>query len=67
MANKRKQHIVPFLLVLAASCIVVSLPVRAQTETLTVPDDYPTVSLAVKHALDGDIIYVKKEHTQSKP
>jgi hypothetical protein len=35
------------------------LPAKATSKTLVVPDDYPTVSLAIENALSGDTIFVK--------
>ncbi|MCJ7559560.1 hypothetical protein MUO79_02945 [Candidatus Bathyarchaeota archaeon] len=49
------------LLVLAfltASCIVT--PVKAESRTIVVPDDYPTIATAIAHAKEGDTIFVKK-------
>jgi parallel beta-helix repeat protein len=48
--------ILTFLITVAA----VFLPGFAETRTITVPDDYPTIQAAIDNALDGDTIYVKK-------
>ena len=45
---------------LAASCLIVPLPVDAEPMTIVVPDDYPTVFAAVENAVAGDTIFVKK-------
>ena len=36
------------------------IKVEAQTKTIVVPDDYPTIQEAIDNALEGDAIYVKK-------
>lgn len=55
------------LVLLLASCLTVSLSVKAEHRTIIVPDDYPTVSLAIQNANSGDIISVKtgKYHEES--
>jgi hypothetical protein len=47
------------LVLLIASCFILSLPVKA-TRTVVVPDDYPTIASAVGNATDGDTILVRK-------
>jgi nitrous oxidase accessory protein NosD len=36
------------------------MPVNAAPRTVVVPDDCPTISLAIENASDGDIVFVKK-------
>ena len=48
------------MLFLAASSTAVFLPVSAGYRTIVVPDDYPTVSLAIQNAVAGDTVYVKQ-------
>ena len=48
------------VLVLATSSTAMLLPVSAESRTIVVPDDYPTISLAIENALAGDIVFVKK-------
>ena len=48
------------VLVLVTSSIAVVLPVKAESRTIVVPDDYPTVSSAIASAVAGDIIFVKR-------
>jgi nitrous oxidase accessory protein len=45
---------------LTASSVIVFVPVNAGSRTIVVPDDYPTISLAVENALAGDTVLVKK-------
>ena len=45
---------------LTISGFVVFLPVKAEARTITVPDDYSTISAAIESAMDGDTIFVKK-------
>ena len=47
-------------LFIAASCLIVSLPVKAEPKTITVPDDYPTIQEAINAADQKDTIFVKK-------
>jgi nitrous oxidase accessory protein len=48
------------VLVLVASSTDVFLPVSAESRTIVVPDDFPTISSAIENALAGDIVFVKK-------
>ena len=48
------------LVFLTASSIVKPLPVKAESKTIVVPDDYLTISSAMQNALVGDTIFVKK-------
>ena len=48
------------LALLTAPCLVMPLPVRASSKTLIVPDDYPTLSLAIQNAEAGDTVFVKR-------
>jgi len=48
------------VLILAASSIVAFLPVKAESRTIVVPDDYPTLSLAIQTAGAGDTVFVKR-------
>ena len=47
------------LVFLTASCIIVSLPVKAGSKTIVVPDDYRTIAEAIGNATDGDTIFVR--------
>jgi parallel beta-helix repeat protein len=48
------------LLSLLSLALLPSSTVKAQTRTLIVPDQYPTVQAAVGNATSGDIVYVKE-------
>jgi nitrous oxidase accessory protein len=48
------------VLVLVAAPTVGFLPVKAESRTIVVPDDYPTVSLAIQNAEAGDTVFVKR-------
>ena len=50
------------LVFLTATTIVIPLPVKAESKTITVPDDSPTIQEAINAAQEGDTIYVKKGH-----
>jgi hypothetical protein len=47
------------LVLLPASCAITFLPVHAESRTIVVPDDYPTIGAAIENAGEGDTIYVK--------
>jgi parallel beta-helix repeat protein len=47
------------VLVLAASNVIAFLPVKAQSQTIVVPDDYPKIQAAINNAVNGDTIFVK--------
>jgi len=47
------------LLVLTASNNIQFLTVKAETRTITVPDNYPTIQAAIGNASDGDRVYVR--------
>ncbi len=49
-----------FILALLMSSVITFLPVRAQVQTITVPDDYPTISAAIGNATSGCTILVKR-------
>jgi nitrous oxidase accessory protein len=52
------------VLLLFSSAVLVSLPqvevAKAETKTIVVPDDYPTIASAIGNATDGDTVFVKK-------
>ena len=55
---------------LILSFVSVSLPqietVKAEPKTVVVPDDYPTITEAVRNAGDGDIVFVKNGTYEEK-
>jgi parallel beta-helix repeat protein len=40
--------------------LIVLLPVKADSKTIIVPDDYGSIQEAINHASDGDTIFIKK-------
>jgi nitrous oxidase accessory protein NosD len=54
------------LVLLAASCVVTFLPVKAEVKTIIVPYDYSTIREAINAANDGYIILVKKGTYEEK-
>jgi pectin methylesterase-like acyl-CoA thioesterase len=48
------------ILTFLISIVVGVLTVKAESKTITVPDDYPTIQAALNNAVDGDTIFVKK-------
>ena len=56
----KRAALVLVLFFLSASCLITPLPVKAESRTLIVPDDYSTIQSAIKNAAAGDIVFVKK-------
>ncbi len=55
-----KKLAVLFILLFVGSIVILPLAtVKAQPETIIVPDDYPTLTSAVGNAADGDTILIK--------
>ena len=54
------------LIFLMASCLIMFLPVRADSRTIIVPDDYSTIQDAINAASEGDTIFVKKGTYEEK-
>jgi hypothetical protein len=48
------------LFFLATLCLNVYLPVKAESKTITVPDDFPAIQEAINAAGAGDTILVKR-------
>ncbi len=61
MSYKVKKIVTTFALFLSLSfMLVIVLEVQvAAAKTLVVPDDYPTITAAIRNAVDGDTIFVK--------
>jgi nitrous oxidase accessory protein NosD len=56
----RMRSSVTLLLFLVLSfSIITSLPARAESKTIIVPDDYPTLDAAIENAINRDTIHVK--------
>ncbi len=47
------------LLVVSVSSIITFSPVHAESKTIIVPDDYPTINAAISHASSGDTILIR--------
>ncbi|MGD0450569.1 MAG: NosD domain-containing protein [Candidatus Bathyarchaeia archaeon] len=47
------------IIILFSAVWTLNLQVSRASATLTVPDNYPTITLAVNHASQGDVIFVK--------
>jgi nitrous oxidase accessory protein len=58
MGSKRNISVL-ILVALFAVILIPHATVGAQTKTLTVPDQYPTIQAAVKNADAGDTVYVR--------
>jgi pectin methylesterase-like acyl-CoA thioesterase len=59
--------LVLLLFSLMASGIITIQPIKADSRTIIVPDDYATIAAAIGNATDGDTIFIKagtyEEHT----
>ena len=55
------------VLILVSSCMVTAVPVKAESRTIVVPDDYSTIETAIQNATDGDTIFVKSGVYQENP
>ncbi len=57
----RKSAVLLFVIVfLIGPCVIVSVPVKAGSKIIVVPDDYSTIGEAVSAASEGDVIFVKE-------
>jgi len=54
------------LMLLTSSYLFMSLPAKAGSETIVVPDDYSTIKEAINAAKEGDTIFVKKGTYEEK-
>ena len=64
---RKKVALLIVLVFLATSCLTVYLPVKAESKTITVPDDFPTIQEAVNAADPGDTIFVKRGYYVENP
>ena len=55
----RTAALVFVLFSLMASCLITLQPIRAASNTITVPDNYSTIQEAINQANNGDTVYVK--------
>jgi nitrous oxidase accessory protein NosD len=55
----RKRTALLLVLVLVVSSVFSFLPVDAGARTITVPDDFSTISAAIDYAAEGDTVYIK--------
>jgi nitrous oxidase accessory protein len=60
LAVNKKAALVLLIISLMAPCILKIQPSKASPTTITVPDDYPTITDAISNAKEGDTIFVKK-------
>jgi hypothetical protein len=56
----KKTALMLLIISLMALCILKIQPGKADPKTITVPDDYPTITEAIGNATEGDTIFVKK-------
>jgi hypothetical protein len=55
------------LVILMPPNVIVVQPINAESSTIIVPADYPTIAAAINNATDGDTIFVKKASMQKTP
>jgi len=63
MGTTRKSLALVFVALFLTSLVIallLSAPVEAQSKTIVVPDDYPTIQSAIDHANARDTVFVKK-------
>jgi hypothetical protein len=61
MSNTSKIFALTLILLFLSSLVALpSAIVKAESKTIFVPDDYPTITAALINAAEGDIIFVKK-------
>jgi hypothetical protein len=62
----RSAALLLILVLLTSSCLFMSLPAKADSKTIVVPDDYSTIQEAVDAANEGDTVFVKKGNYQEE-
>lgn len=66
LAVNKKAALVLLIISLMVPCILKIQLGKAAPKTITVPDDYPTITAAIRNANDGDTIFVKKGTYEEK-
>ena len=66
MGERRTVSILLLILCFALVSIVQIGVVTAEPKTIVVPDNYPTITAAIRNAVDGDTIFVKKGTYEEK-
>lgn len=64
--NMRQKTALLLVLLFLTAPFLITFPVQAESKTIVVPDDYPTISEAIRNAEDGDTIFVKKGTYEEK-
>jgi len=62
----RSAALLLILVLLTSSCLFMSLPAKANSKTVVVPDDYATIQGAIDAANEGDTVFVKKGNYQEE-
>jgi len=55
----RSATLLLILVLLTSSCLFISLPAKADSKTIVVPDDYSTIQEAVDNAPEGSTVFVR--------
>jgi nitrous oxidase accessory protein len=63
---KKTRITICLILLLITLNIFLFLPAKAESKTITVPDDYPSIQAAIDNAIEGDTIFVKKGTYQER-
>ena len=59
LAVNKKAFLALLLISLMASCVLQIQSCKADPQTISVPEDYPTISAAIGNATEGDTIFVE--------
>jgi nitrous oxidase accessory protein len=62
----RSAALLLILVLLTSSCLFISLPAKADSKTIVVPDDYSSIQEAIDVANEGDTVFVKKGNYQEE-
>ena len=62
----RSAALLLILVLLTSSCLFMSLPAKANSKTVVVPDDYATIQGAIDAANEGDTVFVKEGNYQEE-
>jgi parallel beta-helix repeat protein len=59
MENRKTKIIIKLWVIFLVIALALIIPKNIEAATITVPDDYPTIQLAVNAAISGDIVYIQ--------
>jgi hypothetical protein len=62
----RQKTVLLLVLLFLTSSFLIAFPVQAESKKIVVPEEYSTISEAIRNAEDGDTIFVKKGTYEEK-